>query len=157
SVAYVAVGQSRRSMSAAGPLPPDSGRRGTQRSSPPGKLLKASPADLDHSCCKRPVRLTVADPQSAPADRRPTWVYASDQRPDVLVHAEEVLRIVLRPQLAKTPVVRPISGCHRIARLIVAEVIHVSAGGGKGFHLLISLTRPGDAAIGHRPVHPLRQ
>src|SRR6267143_4590353 len=81
--------------------------------------------------------------------------FTSGQRPNILVHAEEVLRIVLRLELLEAPVVGSICGGDRIARLVVIQVVHVPAGGDEGLHLRIGLSRPGDARVGIGRIRPL--
>src|SRR5216683_4171839 len=81
----------------------------------------------------------------------------SAQRPNVLVHAEEVFRIVLRLELLEPPVVGPIGGGDRLARLIVGQVIHIAAGGHEGLHPGIRFPRPGNASIVMGLLHPFAE
>src|SRR5713101_9353095 len=79
----------------------------------------------------------------------------SVQRPDVLFHAEKVLRIILRLQLLEAPVVGSVCGGDRVVRLIVTQVVHVPAGGEERLHLRIGLPRPGYARVGNGRLRPL--
>src|SRR5881392_3955568 len=76
------------------------------------------------------------------------------QRPDILVHAEEVLWIVFVLDLLEPSKVGPIGCGNRVARLIVAQVIHVPARGDERLHRSVGLARPGNAPVGIFRVDP---
>src|SRR5262249_741751 len=76
---------------------------------------------------------------------------------DVLVHAEEVLRIVLRLDLLQTSVVRPIGRWDGVASLVVVEIVDVSARPHEGLQTGIGIACPGDAVCVPSAIHPLRQ
>src|SRR5262245_8636998 len=81
----------------------------------------------------------------------------SGHGPDVLVHAEEVLRIVLGLHLPETRIVGAIGGADRVLRLVVAEVIHIAARGHEGLHLRVAVARPGHTAAAECRLHPFRE
>jgi hypothetical protein len=68
---------------------------------------------------------------------------SSGQRPNVLVHAEKVFRIVLLLELLEAPIVRSVRGGDWFTGLIVTQVIHIAGGGEERFHLRKCLARPG--------------
>src|SRR5882724_6238892 len=76
---------------------------------------------------------------------------------DVLVHVEEVARIILGLVFLESPVVGLVRCGHRIPRLVVVQVIDITAGGHEGLHRRIGVPSPGDAPISVGPVHPFRQ
>src|SRR5205809_4896130 len=78
----------------------------------------------------------------------------SRQWANVLVHVEEVARVVLLLELLQPAVVGPVGGGGRVARLIVAEVIHIPSGGDEGLHRRICFPSPRDAPIGVCRRHP---
>src|SRR5215470_13930911 len=80
----------------------------------------------------------------------------SRQRANVLVQMEEIARIVVRFDFLEPSVVWPVGGGDWIARLIVAQVVHIAARGEEGFHLRIRFPRPCDAPIGIFRLHPFR-
>src|SRR3546814_8251476 len=73
------------------------------------------------------LRLDLALVPQAPQPHSPGFNLpsVSGNRPDVLVHVEEVLGIVFRLDLLQPPIVRPIGGGDRVAAFIVVEIIHV--------------------------------
>jgi hypothetical protein len=77
-----------------------------------------------------------------------------DKGANVLIHVEEIARVVLRLDLLEPPVVGSVCGGDGIAGLIVAQVIHIAAGGDEGLHLPIRFPRPRDAPIGICRLHP---
>src|SRR3546814_5169746 len=74
------------------------------------------------------LRLDLALVPQAPQPHSPGFNLpsVSGNRPDVLVHVEEVLGIVFRLDLLQPPIVRPIGGGDRVAAFIVVEIIHRS-------------------------------
>src|SRR5215813_11249789 len=79
------------------------------------------------------------------------------ERANVLVQAKEVAWVVFRLELLEPVVVWPIGSGHRVARLIVAQIVHIAARCEAGFHRCIYLACPGNAPIGQRPLYPLGQ
>src|SRR5712691_12184638 len=103
-------------------------------------------------CARRRHQIVATEWPVAPSE---PWDLHSSHRPNVLFHAKEVFGVVLSLDLAEAWVVWPRRGRHRVARLIIVEVVHVSASSHKGLHRPICLPRPGDAAIGQPRIYPL--
>ena len=74
-----------------------------------------------------------------------------------LIHAEEIFWIVLCLDLLQAAVVWAICRCHRLARLIIAEIVHVSGRSKKRLHLRECLARPSNAPIIVRLIQPFTQ
>jgi hypothetical protein len=81
----------------------------------------------------------------------------SSQWSNVLVHVEEIVRIVFRLEFLESAVVWAIRGSDRLARLVVPEIIYVSPRCEEPLHLAVRLFRPGDALVVGRGLHPLRK
>ena len=81
----------------------------------------------------------------------------SGQRADVLVHAKEVLGVVLGFDLLEPPVVGPVCCGDWVTSLVVIQVVDVSTGGEEGLHLLVGFARPGDAEARVRRLPPLSE
>ena len=56
---------------------------------------------------------------------------------------------VLLLGLLKPLVVRPVRGSGRVARLVVAQIVHIAAGGEEALHLTVEYSR---AQVVHRPL-----
>ena len=54
-----------------------------------------------------------------------------------MVHVKGIVRIVLRLELLKPPVVGTICHDHRIACFVITEVIHIASGREEGLHLIV--------------------
>src|SRR6267142_4290616 len=63
-------------------------------------------------------------------------------RPNILVHPEEILRIVLRFDRLEAHVVRPIGALHPLRGLIGAQIVHVHTLPNRRFHLLPEVIYP---------------
>src|SRR5262245_23208378 len=112
--------------------------------------------------CARPFARTTTDasadaaPCAGPYTRRGSALH-SDQWPNVLVHTEEVFRIVLGLELLQSSVVRSIRGRNRIAGLIITQIIDVPPRGDEGLHLRVCFAGPGDARLRKAGVHPFAE
>jgi hypothetical protein len=79
------------------------------------------------------------------------------QRPNVLIHAEEIFWVVLRLNFLQSAIVGAVCGRYWLTRLVIAQVVHIASRGKKWLHLRERFACPGNAPIVIRLIQPFAQ